>query len=161
MLKWIVVFSQLVTFDASMIQMCICRKNDDVLQVIVFYVYDLLIIGSCSKQIGSIKASLHSEFTMTNLGLLKQFLGLEIEQYERGIMLRQHNYASDLLINFKMDYCKAAKCPFLSGIKLGEFGDSPLVDCSLYRQLVGSLLYLTHTRPDLYYVVSVVARYMQ
>ena len=97
---------------------------------------------------------------MIDLGLLKQFLGLEIEQYERGIMVSQPKYALDLLIKFNMDDCKASKCPFLSGIKLGEFGDSPLVDCTLHMQLVGSLIYLTHTRPDLYYVVSVVARYM-
>ena len=57
--------------------------------------------------------------------------------------------------------CKEAKFPFLSGIKLGEIGDSPLVDCSLYIQLVGSLLYLTHTRPDLDYHISDVARYIQ
>ena len=55
---------------------------------------------------------------------------------------------------------KAAKSPFLFGIKLHEFGNSPMVDITLYRQLVGSLLYLTHTRPDLSYVVSVVARHM-
>ena len=57
--------------------------------------------------------------------------------------------------------CKEAKFPFLSGIKLGEFGDSPFVDCSLYRQLVGSLLYLTHTRPDLAYIISDIEMYMQ
>ena len=98
---------------------------------------------------------------MIDLGLLKQFLGLEIEQYERGIMLKKHKYASELLVKFKMPYCKEAKCPFLSSIKLGEFGDSPLIDCSLYRQLVGSLLYLTHTRPDLAYTFSAIERYMQ
>ena len=52
-------------------------------------------------------------------------------------------------------------CPFLLGVKLGDFGSSPLVDNSLYRKLVGSLLYLTHSRPELAYVVGVVARYMQ
>ena len=97
---------------------------------------------------------------MTDLGLLRQFLGLEIEQSERGIMLSQPKYDLDMINKFNTDYCKAAKCPFLSGIKLGEFDNSPLVDCTLYRQLVGSLLYLTHTRPNLSYVVSVVAIHM-
>ena len=59
-----------------------------------------------------------------------------------------------------MDECNESKPPFLSGIKMYEFGNSPLVDFTLYRQLVGSLLYLTHTRPDLYYAVSGVSRQM-
>ena len=83
---------------------------------------------------------------MTDLGLLKQFLGLEIVQYEVGIKFIQQMYAEYLLINFKMDECKASNFPFLSGIKLGDVGDSPLVDNSLYRQLVESLLYLTNYR---------------
>ena len=82
---------------------------------------------------------------MVDLGLLKQFLGLEIEQDEAGIMSRQQKYVENLLFKFKMAECKTSKCPFLSSIKLGEFGASPLVDNSLYRQLVGRLLYLTHT----------------
>ena len=97
---------------------------------------------------------------MTDLGLLRQFLGLEIEQYERGIMSIQPKYASYLINKFNMDDCKGAKFPFLSGIKLCEFGNSPLIDYTLYRQLVGSLLYLTHTRPDLSYAVSYVERHM-
>ena len=55
----------------------------------------------------------------------------------------------------------SSKVPFLSGIKLGEVGDSPLVDNALYRQLVGILLYITHYQPDLEYSVCVLARYMQ
>ena len=83
---------------------------------------------------------MHSEFSMTDLGLLKQFLGLEIEKSEVGIKVSKKNYVSDILLKFKMDECKAAKFPFLLGIKLGEFGASPLVDNSLYIQIVGSLL---------------------
>ena len=60
-----------------------------------------------------------------------------------------------------MDECKICNFPFLSNVKLGDFGSSPLVDNSLYRKLVGSLLYLTHSRPDLAYEVGVVAEYMQ
>ena len=56
---------------------------------------------------------------------------------------------------------KAYKCPFLSGVKLGDFGSSPLVDNSLYMQLVGSLLYLTHSCLDLAYEVGVISRYMK
>ena len=51
----------------------------------MLYVDDLLITGSCIDDIGSIKSSLHSDFSMTDLGLSKQFLGLEIEQYDAGI----------------------------------------------------------------------------
>ena len=97
---------------------------------------------------------------MTDLGLLRQFVGLEIEQNGKGIMLSQPQYALDLLKKFNMAECKASKSPFLSGIKMHEFGNSPMVDITLYRKLVGSFLYLTHTRPDLSYVVSVVARHM-
>ena len=136
------------------------QKHDGILQVIILYVDDLLIIGSCNTSIVSIKSSLHSEFSMTDLGLLRQFLGLEIKKCERGIMLSQPKYVSDLISNFNMDECKASKSPFIFGIKLHEFGNSPLVDFTLYRKLVGNLLYLTHTRPNLSYVVSVVARHM-
>ena len=97
---------------------------------------------------------------MIDPGLLKQFLGLEIVQYKVGIKVSQQKYVAYLLVNFKMDECNETKYPFLSCIKLGEFGDSPLVDCSLYRCLVRSLLYLTHLRPDLEYVVGDVAIYM-
>ena len=69
-------------------------------------------------------------------------------------------YVADLLLKLKMDECKEAEFPFLSGIKLGDFGASPLVDSSLYRQLVGSLLYLTHSRPDLEYHLGFVSIYM-
>ena len=62
---------------------------------------------------------------------------------------------------FHMEDCKAIPFPFLSGIRLEEGGSTPLVDNTLYIQVIGSLLYLTHSRPYLYYVVSATARYMQ
>ena len=136
------------------------QQNHGIFQDIVLYVDDLLVTGICTTSIGSIKSSLHSEFAMTDLGLLGQFLGLEIEQSERGIMLSKKKYASKMLSKFNVAECRAAKYPFLSGIKLHEFGNSPLVDFTLYRQLVGSLLSLTHKRPNLSYVVSVVARHI-
>jgi hypothetical protein len=62
---------------------------------------------------------------------------------------------------FHMEDCKPALSPFQFGVKLVATCISPKVDATLYRQLVGSLLYLTHTRPDLSFVVGLVAQYMQ
>jgi hypothetical protein len=60
-----------------------------------------------------------------------------------------------------MTDCKSAPTPFLSGVRLEDGRDTPLVDNTLYRQLVGSLLYLTHSRPYLSYAVGAVSRFMQ
>ena len=84
-------------------------------------------------------------FYMTDLGLLGQLLGLEIAQNKHGIKVHQSKYALDLLNKFNMKYCKPSKTPFLSGVKLEEADSSPMVNNTLYRQLIGFLLYLTHT----------------
>ena len=60
-----------------------------------------------------------------------------------------------------MEYCKATPFPFLSCIRLEEGGSTPFVDNTLCRQLIRSVLYLTHLRPDISYVASVASRYMQ
>ena len=83
----------------------IIKINNSDLQfnIIFLYVYYIIIIGSFTNSIGQIKNSLHSEFAMTDLGLLRQFLGLEIEQNGKGIMMSQPQYASDLMKKFNMD----------------------------------------------------------
>ena len=65
------------------------QQNDVKFQIIVLYVDYLVITGCCTNSIGKIKNSLHNEFAMIDLGLLRQFLGLEIEQNGKGIMLSQ------------------------------------------------------------------------
>ena len=97
---------------------------------------------------------------MTDLGLLSQFLGLEIAQTKHGIKLYQYKYDLDFLNKFNMKYYKPSKSPFLLGVKLEETGSFPMVNNTLYRQLIGCLLYLTHTRTDISYVVIVASIYM-
>eukprot|EP00253_Pinus_taeda_P011054 PITA_11054 len=126
-------------------------KKIDSLLIIVLYVDDLLITGSSAFVITNIKIALHKRFSMTDMGSLNFFLGLEIHQRDSAITISQPKYARDLLAQFHMSDCKPAATPFLSGIKLKNGKDTPLVDCTLYHQLVGSLLYLTHSRPDLSY----------
>ena len=98
---------------------------------------------------------------MTYLGLLRQFIGLEVNKKALGIMITQSRYVDDVLNRFHMNDFKATSFPFPFGIILEEGGSTSMVDSTLYRQLIGSLLYLTLSRPDLSYVVSVVARFMQ
>eukprot|EP00253_Pinus_taeda_P011495 PITA_11495 len=117
--------------------------------ILVLYVDDLILTGSDPILINHVKSSLKKTFEMTDLGHLHYFLGLQVLQSKEGISLSQSKYACDILRLFHMEDCKPAPSPFQSGVKLSVSCTSPEVDATLYRQLVGNFLYLTHTRPDL------------
>ena len=91
---------------------------------------------------------------------MSQLLGLKIAQSQHGIKVHQSKYDLYILNKFSMKYCNPSKTPFILGVKLEEAGSSPLVNNTLYRWLIGCLLYLTHPRPELYYAVSVASIYM-
>ena len=101
--------------------------------IIFLYVDDLLITGSSKKEIASLKDAMNHAFSMTNLGLLSQFLGLKIAQSQNGIKVHQSKYALYFMNKFNMKYCKPSKIPFLSGVKLEEASSSPMVNNTLYR----------------------------
>eukprot|EP00253_Pinus_taeda_P013807 PITA_13807 len=109
-------------------------RTHDSLLILVLYVDDLLITGSSASAIAAVKRALHDRFLMTNIGPLHFFLGLEISQDATGIKLSQAKYAQDLLERFHMADCKTTPTPSLSGVRLEDGGDTPLVDSTLYRQ---------------------------
>eukprot|EP00253_Pinus_taeda_P033296 PITA_33296 len=137
------------------------KKVGNSLIILVLYVDDLILTGSDPNLINHVKSSLKKKFEMTDLGHLHYFLGLQVLQSKEGFSLSQSKYACDILRHFHMEDCKPAPSPFQSGVKLSVSCISPEVDATLYRQLVGKLLYLTHTRPDLSFVVGLVDRFMQ
>jgi hypothetical protein len=137
------------------------KKVRSHLIILFLYVDDLILTGSDSKLLSRVKTSLKKKFEMTELGFLHYFLGLQVLQTNEGIFLSHYKYACDLLRRFYMDDCKPTPSPFQSGVNISVTYTSPEVDATLYRQLVGSLLYLTHTHPDLSFVVVLIARYMQ
>eukprot|EP00253_Pinus_taeda_P004061 PITA_04061 len=137
------------------------KKVGNSLIILVLYVDDLILTGSDPNLINHVKSSLKKKFEMTNLGHLHYFLGLQVLQSKEGISLSQSKYACDILRHFHMEDCKPVPSPFQSGVKLSVSCTSPKVDATLYRQLVGKLLYLIHTRPDLSFSVGLVARFMQ
>ena len=145
------------------------QEKDDLLLVEV-YVDDLLISGSSLKLINDFKKGMASKFEMSDLGLLTYYLGIEVIQYNGGIMLKQGRYAEKILDETKMSDCNAVHIPMNSGLKLSKAGtekgshDSETeknIEPKEYRRNIGCLRYLLHTRPDLSYCVGVLSRYMQ
>ena len=85
-----------------------------------------------TSTVDSAKSALHDRFSMTDLGLLHYFLGLEVSQYTSGIKMEQSKYASYLLVCFHMIELKTTTSPFLSGVRFEDAGTTPLVDDTLY-----------------------------
>jgi hypothetical protein len=84
---------------------------------------------------------------------LKYFLGIEVARSKHGIFISQRKYILDLLKETGLLICKAIDNPVEVNVKLGEDSESPLVDKGRYQRLVGRLIYLSHTRPDIAYVL--------
>lgn len=99
---------------------------------------------------------------MSDLGFLSYYLGIEVGQSEHGIMLKQSSYARKILLQNGMeDYCYPTSYPMEANLKLDRDEKGNPVDPTEYGRIVGSLRYLTHTRPDLAYSVGVVSRFME
>ena len=127
--------------------------------ILVLYVDDLLLIGSSMELIGWVQSQLTSRFSMIDLGLLHYFLGLEIWQHKSGIFLSQKKYASKLLEKYGMQNCASLSCPLDPNAKLSIDDESLEYDSTAYRQLIGSLLYMLNSRPDLAYAMSILSQF--
>ena len=98
---------------------------------------------------------------MTDLGLMKYFLGIEVEQYEKGIFIFQNKYARDFLKRFKMDNFKHVPTLVAIGTKLSKDDEGADFNPTLFKILVGSLMYFTATRPDIMQGVSLISGFME
>nr|UBX54621.1 transposon Pol polyprotein [Lupinus angustifolius] len=129
--------------------------------IVSLYVDDLIYTGNNIKMIIEFKEDKMKTFEMTDLSLMHYFLGIEVNQKEEGIFISQKKYTEELLKKFKMCECKPVATPLVTNEKLQKDDGSPQADASLYRSLIGSLLYLTATRPDIMYATSLLSRFMQ
>jgi hypothetical protein len=126
------------------------------------YVDDIIYIGIFL--LNEFKAAMKSEFEMNDLGLMKYFMGIEVEQLEKNnFHLSQicQRYATDILKSFKMNKCKPTDTPIATGKKLSKQDEGTTIDYTLYKRIVGRLIYLTTTRPDIMYVVTLISRFME
>eukprot|EP00253_Pinus_taeda_P015405 PITA_15405 len=111
--------------------------------------------------IASIKKELGKSFEMTDLGYVHYYLGIEITQHPKSIFLSQKKYIGDLLNRFGMTECNPLTTPMEQNLKLTSIEGKEFQDATKYRQLVGSLNYLTTTRPDISFVVGILSKFMQ
>ncbi|KAK6148271.1 hypothetical protein DH2020_019183 [Rehmannia glutinosa] len=99
------------------------------------------------------------EFEMTDIGLMAHYLGIEIKQKDDGIFISQEGYTKEILKKFKMDDCNPINTPVECGLKLCK-DDHIIKDVTSYRRLVGKLIYLSITRPDITYAVNILSQFM-
>jgi hypothetical protein len=129
--------------------------------ILILYVDDLFLTED-EGLISQCKRELISEFEMKDLGLMHYFLGLEVWQRQGEIFLAQGKYTVDVLKRLGMMDCKSMSTPMITNLrKLHDYDTgSDLVDPTMYRQLIGSLMYITHTRPNICYAVIAMSQFM-
>lgn len=125
------------------------------------YVDDMVISGSDENRIQQTKDRLKSRLHIKDLGQLHYFLGLEVLRNGQGIYVSQKKYIVEMLQETGTVHAKSAAKTHESGTKLQPNEGEALEDAGKYRRLVGKLIYLTMTRPDISFAVSLVSQFMQ
>ncbi|EOY17849.1 Copia-like retrotransposable element, putative [Theobroma cacao] len=138
------------------------QKADDQNPLIIsLYVDDMLVTGGDDQRISKLKLEMQSRFRMTDLGQMSYFVGLQILQGNSRIFICQSNYIGEVLDKFKMTDCKTVATPLIPHEKLSVDKGSALENPSTFRSLIGSLLYICASRPNLMFAASYLSRFMQ
>ena len=120
---------------------------------------DIVITGSDSKGISSLKSFLQSQFHIKDIEMLRYFLGIEVMRSKHGIFLSQRKYVFDLLSETRKLGVQPCNFPMASSVHLTREGET-FEDPKRYRRLIGKLNYLLVTRPNIVHSVGVVSQYM-
>ncbi len=137
------------------------KKTDHGIVVIIIYVDDLIITGDNDANIFDLKKLLKQKFEMKDLGELHYFFGIEVIQSPKGIWLLQRQYALNKLSKYGMTGYKPISIPLEQNVKLSADEGDLMEDTTMYKCIVGSLIYMTITRPNLSYEVGVGSQFMQ
>ena len=128
--------------------------------ILIVYVDDIILTGDDSLELKNLREKLAKAFEIKELGPLKYFLGIEFARSKEGIFMNQRKYILDLLEETGLLGCKAAETPMEPNLKLQQAEAENMVDKGRYQRLVGRLIYLSHTRPDIAFAVSMVSQFM-
>ncbi|GJY12947.1 putative ribonuclease H-like domain-containing protein [Tanacetum coccineum] len=134
------------------------KDKGDILLVQVYV--DDIIFGSTKKSLCTeFESLMHKKFQMSSMGELTFFLGLQVKQKDDGIFISQDKYVADILKKFDFSSVKTASTPLETNKALIKDEEAEDVDVHLYRSMIGSLMYLTASRPDIMFVVCACARF--
>nr|KYP70017.1 Retrovirus-related Pol polyprotein from transposon TNT 1-94 [Cajanus cajan] len=133
----------------------------DNILIVCLYVDDLIFTGNNPKMIAEFREAMVKCFEMTDLGLMSYFLGIEVIQQDDGIFISQKKYAADILKKFKMENSKPISTPVEEKLKLKKDSDGKRINATYYKSLIGSLKYLTATRPDIVFGVGLLSRFIE
>ncbi|GJU66516.1 retrovirus-related pol polyprotein from transposon TNT 1-94 [Tanacetum coccineum] len=137
------------------------KKKSSNLIIVQIYVDDIIFGSTCQDMCDEFAKIMHDEFEMSMMGELNFFLGLQIKQMEDGIFFNQSKYIKEMLKKFGLEDSKPMKTPMSSDTKLTKDEECESVDSTKYRGMIGSLLYLTTSRPDIMFSVCHCARFQE
>lgn len=137
------------------------KVTQTTITLILVYVDDLLLAGSSIDKINELRSMLSHNFHMKDLGEIRYFLGLEVHRSANGFFISQKKYVMDLLKEYHMIAVTHSKLPMETHLKLTPEKGEPLADVQPYQKLLGKLIYLTVTKPDIVYDVHIFTQYMQ
>ena len=110
-------------------------------------------------EIENLKTQLGLEFEMTDLGELSYFLGIEFMKTSRGIIMHQRKCITETLKRFHMQNCNSVAVPVEVNLKIDNSESEQNLDATLYRQIVGCLRFICHSRPEISHGVGVISRF--
>ncbi|GKU89231.1 hypothetical protein SLEP1_g3397 [Rubroshorea leprosula] len=134
------------------------NKGQDIL-IVQIYVDDIVVGATNDFLCQEFSKAMQGEFEMSMMGELNFFLGLQIKQSKEGIFINQSKYTKEMLKKFGMETCKPIVTPMSTSINLDKDEGGKPIDPKLYRSMIGSLLYLTASRPDIMFSVCLCARF--
>ncbi|GKB43269.1 retrovirus-related pol polyprotein from transposon TNT 1-94, partial [Tanacetum coccineum] len=134
------------------------HAGNDILLVQI-YVDDIIFASTNTAMCNEFANQMTNKFKMLMMGQMSFFLGLQISQSPRGIFINQSKYASEIVKKYGLHSTDSVDTPMIENKKLDEDLQGKQVDATLYHGMIGSLMYLTASRPDLNYVVCLCARY--
>ncbi|XP_050916692.1 uncharacterized mitochondrial protein AtMg00810-like [Lathyrus oleraceus] len=135
------------------------KEDHGKLMITQIYVDDIVFRGVPNQMVQHFVRQMQSEFEMSLIGELTYFLGLQVKQMDDTIFISQRKYAKSIVKKFGMENTSHKRTLAPTHLKLTKHEKDVNVDQSMYMSMIGSLMYLTTSRPDITFVVGVCARY--